>query len=235
MAQSLTLPDFVTEEGRPNQPLDFPKRKFGKAKIVNRTFQLHWFGKWSCIHYDCSQDLAFCHTCVTALKTGKLEQSKGNTRDSTFVFHWLLHWKDVTHSFSNHETSWIHRRALEVHVVITLPQATRNVGELLSTAHTAEKCKDQQCFTTIAENIHFLVKQGISLFGDGKEADNNFQQLLHLRAIDQPHLLTWLECKSDKYTSPKVQNEILTVMGCTVLRGISATIQEDHYYSIYYG
>ena len=144
--------------------------------------------------------------------------------------HGFCNWKDATHSFSNHERSLIHTRAVEV--VITLLQTTRDVGELLSTARAAEKCRNRKCLSTIAENISFLARQGISLRGDGKEDDINFHQLLHLRAIDQPHLLTWLERKSDKHTSPQVQIELLTVMGCTVLRGISAAIQADRYYSI---
>ena len=42
----------------------FPKRRFGKTKVVNRSFQ---------IHYDESRDLAFFHTCVMVMKTGILE------------------------------------------------------------------------------------------------------------------------------------------------------------------
>ena len=94
-----------------------------------------------------------------------------------------------------------HKRVVEV--VFTLPQTTGGVGELQSTAHTTEKCENRQCMTTIDENIHFLARQGIPLRGDGKgETDNNFFQLLNLIAIDPPYLLTWLERKSDKYTSP---------------------------------
>ena len=65
---------------------------------------------------------------------------------------------------------------------------------------------------TIAESIRFLARQGIALRGDGNEGDSNFTQLLHLRAVDQPQLLPWLERKTDKYTSPQVQNKILTVI-----------------------
>jgi len=48
------------------------------------------------------------------------------------------------------------------------------------------------------------------LCGDGDEDNSNFTQLLYLRAVDQPQLLTWLKCKTDKYTSPQVQNELFT-------------------------
>ena len=101
----------------------------------------------------------------------------------------------------------------------------RDVGNLLSSAHAAEKRKNRQCLVTIAESICFLARQGFALCGDLDESDGNFTQLLRLRTIDQPHVLTWLERKSEKYTSPQVQNEILAVMASTIVRNISETIQ----------
>ena len=82
------LSDFGPDNSA-NQPLqfDFPKREFGKTKIVKRAFQAQWFGKWRWLHYDCSRDLAFCHTCVTAFKTSKLKLSSGNVKDSACLFH----------------------------------------------------------------------------------------------------------------------------------------------------
>lgn len=91
-------------------------------------------------------------------------------------------WKDATVSFSSHVTSLTHKRAVEV--VITLPQTTGDAGELLSTAHTIEKCKNRQCMTTIAENIRFLARQGIPLRGDGKgETDTTFFSCLILEPL----------------------------------------------------
>ena len=87
--------------------------------------------------------------------------------------------------------------------------------------------------STIAENICFLARQGIPLQGDGKgETDSNFFHLLNLRAIDQPYLLNWLEHKSDKYISPQIQSELLTVMASTVLHDISDAIRKDQFYCI---
>ena len=130
------LPDFGPDNSA-NQPLqfDFPKCEFGKTKIVKRAFQAQWFGKWRWLYYDCSRDLAFCHTCVTAFKTSKLKLSSSNVK--------------------SHEKSTTHKRAVES--VITLPQTTRDVSELLSSAHTAEKRKSRQCLITIAENICYCL------------------------------------------------------------------------------
>ena len=62
----------------------------------------------------------------------------------------------------------------------------------------------------IAQNIRFLAHQGLSFHGDGAEDSSNFNWLLHLRALDDPNLLTWVQRKAEKYTSPEIQNELRT-------------------------
>ena len=78
------LPDFAE---RPNQPMkfNFPKRQFGKTKIVNRSFQSQWFQKWRWLHNDEACDLSYCnyHICIVAIKTGKTKNA--GTVDSMFI------------------------------------------------------------------------------------------------------------------------------------------------------
>ena len=71
----------------PNQPLKcvFPMRTFGQKKMVKRSFNRNWFSNWHWLHYDSSQDLSFCHTCVKAVNEGKLSLASGNIKDSPFV------------------------------------------------------------------------------------------------------------------------------------------------------
>ena len=130
---------------RPNQPMHFkfPKRQFGKPKVVNRLFQYQWFEKWRWIHYDESRDLAFCHTCIMEMKTGKMK-SVGNV-DSVFVFRGYSNWKDASGergALNNCERNTIHKNAVEL--VVTLPIFTRDVGELLSSSHAQEKRANRQ-------------------------------------------------------------------------------------------
>ena len=88
------------------------------------------------------------------------------------------------------------------------------------------------CIITIAENIIYLARQGIALRGDEDEKDSNFIQLLHLRAIQQPQLISSMKHKTSKYTSAQIQNEILSIMGSSVVRDIAAKIQSAKYFSI---
>ena len=119
-----------------NQPLDinYPKRKFGKTKVVHKAFQAQWFAKWLWLHYDTTQDLAFCHTCVTAVGSGQLALLTGNVKDSAFISTGFSNWNDATVSFAHHTDSTTHKTAVEL--VITLPNTTRDVGELLPSART---------------------------------------------------------------------------------------------------
>ena len=145
-----------------NQPsgYNFPKRSFGKIKVVHRAFQQSWFGKWKWLHYDSSKDLCFCHTCVSALKTGKMKLSS-NAKDSAFLSEARFsNWKDATVGFANHKKSATHKCAVEV--VVTLPQTHRDIGEMLSTSHASEKVVNRQYLMKIAENIRFLAHQGLS-------------------------------------------------------------------------
>ena len=59
MANSDQEVPHLGAHNEPNQPLqfDFPKREFGKTRIVKRAFQSQWFGRWWWLHYDCSRDL----------------------------------------------------------------------------------------------------------------------------------------------------------------------------------
>ena len=91
-------------------------------------------------------------------------------------------------------------------MVVTLPETTRDVGELLSLAHADEKAANRQCLVTIAENLRFLAKQ--------------------------PELLKWLERKTYKYTSPEIQNEIITIMALNVVRDIASSIQNARFFTL---
>ena len=180
MEDFATLPNFGAHN-KPNQTLhfDFPKREFGKRRSVKRVFQSRWFGKWQWLHYDYSRNLVFCHTCVTAFKTEKLRLSVGNVKDSAFLFMGFRNWKDTTVFFGSNEKSASHIRTLEG--VITLPQTTRDVGDLLASALAAEKRKNRHCLITIAENIRFLARQGIALRVDtyNRVCNTNSHTLVH--------------------------------------------------------
>ena len=138
---------------QPHQPrkFSFPKRSFGKSNVVKRSFQATWFDKFAWLHYDESNDLAFCHLCSRAETEGKL---KAKTKDDAFVCKGFSNWKDAMEGFRRHEKSKCHADAVQVMVV--LPRSTLDVGEALSSAHAREKEENRRVFLKILENIRFL-------------------------------------------------------------------------------
>ena len=90
----------------------------------------------------------------SASASGKLALSTGNVKDSAYISTGFSNWKDATVSFAHHTDSTTHKAAVEV--VITLPKTTGDVGELLSSAHAAEKESNRKCLATIAQCIRFL-------------------------------------------------------------------------------
>ena len=60
-------------------------------------------------------------------------------------------WKDATSKFRKHQDSDCHKEAVERSV--KLPQETKDIGEVLSVAHSEEKAFNRQQLLTILRNI----------------------------------------------------------------------------------
>ena len=67
--RSIALPELSE---KPLQPLDmtFPRRPFGKTKVVHRSFQSMWYKQRKWLHYHASNDLTYCFICVKAIQSG---------------------------------------------------------------------------------------------------------------------------------------------------------------------
>ena len=216
---------FSVKKFRPSKSFKFPKRSFG-SKGDERNFRAEWCDKYSWLHYDVEKDAAFCYHCMRCEAEKKFLGS--TKRDGAFISKGFTYWKEATTSFKKHESSDCHRVALDA--IITMPKTTMDILELLDKSHEREKAHNRSIFMLILENIRFLARQGLPLRGDGAEIDSNFIRLLHLRGTDQ--IDAWLSKKSNKYTSPDIQNEILKVMALQILRKVSHAISSSHCYSI---
>ena len=84
----------------------------------------------------------------------------------------------------------------------------------------------------IVSSLRYFARQGLAIRGDGTEKDCNLVQLLRMKGEEDPLMLDWLECRYDKYTSPEIQNEILSCMARLVLENVSANLQQLHYLTI---
>lgn len=107
-----------------------------------------------------------------------------------------------------------------------------NVSHALNKQLKGEKEKNRNSLLKLVSNLKFLARQGMAIRGADQDQDSNFHQLNTLRAEDNPALAEWLKRKANRYTSPDIQNEILSLMSHTILRDISRDIQHSKYFAI---
>ena len=96
-------------------------------------------------------------------------------------------------------------------------QLTKHLQEHQATA--------KHCLETIVTSVRFLAHEGLALRGHDNES-GHFQELLRLRAMDDPQFASWL-IRHESYTSPRIQNELLSLMSQAVLRQIRQDIVES--------
>ena len=186
----------VVEVGdKPFQPreYDFPKRSLARKLSCIEHFRLN--GSTS---FDVPTKRAFCHTCVHASQSGLL-----TTRNSepSFIKSGFQNWKEAMRVMSNHEVTSCHKEAVEK--LITLPQTTHDVGELLHSQLTRDRTQSWENLLLILRVVKFLARQDLSLRGATKasgEVDGIFLQMLSLFGETNPGLLQWMERRRDKYT-----------------------------------
>ena len=150
--------------------------------------------------------------------------------DKAFTSTGFSNWKDAKVAFRNHEQTKCHKEAVQT--VVALPKDYRDCAELLSSQHAKEKANNRQMMLKLLSNVRYMARQGLPLRGDGEEDDSNYNQLLRLRGTDDARVLDWIKRKNDKYTSPDIQNEMLEILGKTVLRRIVVDVQNALFYAI---
>jgi len=130
---------------------------------------------------------------------------------------------------SKHLKSECHKEGVEID---EFSKKTGDVGEKLSTDHKNEKKFNREMFRRILQNIYYLACQGLALRGHDDGDNSNFTELLRLRAFDCPAVLTWMEKKTNKYTSGDIQNECPEIMALHILRQISSDIAKNNFFTI---
>jgi hypothetical protein len=223
--QTTTQPDSASGliPENPHQPqLSFPQRTFGKQQ---RAFCSSWYSKYPWLHYQEADDSVFCFYCLVAYKRGVVLPALTKNWDDKFTRIGFTNWKKALTKFEKHQNSVCHRDALDMVV-----RERQNVGEMLVKGYAEERAENRRMLQIILSSIRYLGRQGLALRGrykaedDVLECDSNFIQLLKMRAEDNPRLLNWMEKSQAKFTSPSIQNEILSIMALMIQREIAAEV-----------
>lgn len=208
----------------PNQPSDNSLMYVQKLANKNLSFQISWFSKFPWLHYCPSRNAAFCFHCMKALSLNLM--GLVNKSEDSFQKTGFKNWKKALERFNNHQNSASHAHAIS--------QLQQRTAPSIPTQLIAEKKKQQQAarvgLTKIFSTIQFLARQGLALRGHSSQ-EGNFTQLLNLRANDVRELKNLLE-NDTSFTSPEIQNEILSLLSCSIVRDIKEDVNKAGYFSL---
>lgn len=147
-------------------------------------------------------------------------------KEDAFIKSGFSDWKRALEKFQKHQLSHSHQQAVDF-----VTCANKDVGEMVLNGYAEEKVENRKILFIIFSSVRFLARQGLALRGHYKtndeekgEMDSNFMQLLKLRAEDNPKILKWIEKTRNKFTSPDIQNEMLSIMALRILREISSEV-----------
>ena len=92
--------------------------------------------------------------------------------------------------------------------------------------------QNKRMLLKVLSSIRFLSRKGLALRGHDDDGDGNLIQVLRLLGEDDGEVSDWLQKKSNKYTSPGIQNDLIAILALRILRSITALLQESPFLAV---
>lgn len=205
-----------SDETKPFQPTT--KAALRDLTRNGRKFNPEWFGEYPWLTLCMTKKKVFCLYCRSVTKHGLLEYSKNS--HPAFIVDGFSNWKKAGEKFSNHASSHAHKEAVLKWSALHKP----SVAEHLNTELKRLQHSRRQAFLVQLHALKYLLRQGLALRSHTAN-EGNFHQLLVAWSNDcTADLHAWMESK--KYMSPVIINELITMMGQSVLRKILSNMKK---------
>ena len=140
--------------------------------------------------------------------------------EPTFAATGFHNWKHAIQAFQKHESSQAHKAAVMKHL-----HEKNSVLAQVSLQAKQEQVTARHCLQTIMRCMQYLARQGLALRGHDA-CEGNLKQLVYMQAESNESLRSWLGRHQD-YTSPSMQNEMLSLMSRTILQNICDDIRKN--------
>ena len=222
--------------GNPIQPRlrEYPQHREGNSHA--RSFVGAWFDDYKWAEYSQERDAMFCFACRHFMPPtyGKAE--------GAFTKTGFRRWKKARGTngvIPKHENSQCHKLSY-----VAWMDYQRNVSEKTSVAQTIslahqKKVRENRHFIrTIAEIVLLTMSQNIAQRGHRESDDNlnpgNVRKILKFSAKHDAIIADRIKDgpKNEKYTSPLIQNEIITILASMVREEIAENIRSSKYFSV---
>ena len=215
-----------------------------------RSFSLGWLDEFGPdgLVYSIKQDAAYCKYC--RLFPGG---ERGLLVEKPFC-----KWKDAICEFSAYframqidKTKGVCENKLHMSAVLRATEFIKcmesdllPINQVVSTKSQEQIKSNRQVVKSVAQTVHFLVKQNLSLHGHrddeqyyNREGVNpgNFQELLKFQCESGDSCLKLhLEegNKNATYHNKTIQNQLIQIMGDQILEGIIAKVQTAKFFAV---
>ena len=199
------------------------------ASIANkgRNFVVNWFQQFPWLTLCLTKKKVFCFYCRHISRHEHLTFSKNFS--GAFISDGFNNWKKAIKKFNDLESSHTHLEAKmkwEARGHPSLPER-----------FSVEVCRSQEmrrnALLQQLSCLRFLLRQGLAIRGHNHDQEGNLKQLLIMMSKEaSPVIRQWLSEK--KYMSPEIINELISMMGQSVLRKLLCNIKKaiPHWFGI---
>ncbi|XP_071843974.1 zinc finger MYM-type protein 1-like [Apostichopus japonicus] len=194
------------------------KQKTGKGSASKtRLCPQSIFRQYTWLSYCMTKGTISCHICKRALGYNLITASHGG--EEAFFSGAFCNWKKCYEKLSKHACSHFHAEAVEK--IACFEDKQQNIAIKLDSKQIQMQEMHRQLLLKQIESIQYLTRQGLSIRGKNDD-ESNLIQLLRCRANDVPGLAQWVEDR--RYLSHEIINELIEMMGNSVLRSIISEI-----------
>ena len=189
----------------------------------NRKFNTTWLEKYPWLRYSRKLDAVFCGPCsiLLALEAHK-RSNKGVLVNVPFS-----NWVKISDTLKKHSGHAYHREAMQSADTLktTINNPAARIDVMASTALQSKIAENKHILQQIVCAILFLAKQGLALRDNMEKVNSpgnpgNFIAILKVFAESDSVLRTHLyqpRAKNATYMSPRIQNEILNIIGYDII------------------
>uniref|UniRef100_H3AGW7 DUF4371 domain-containing protein n=1 Tax=Latimeria chalumnae TaxID=7897 RepID=H3AGW7_LATCH len=160
---------------------------------------------------------AFCFYCCWGSERNLLTLSK--KAEDAFAKKGYNNWKRATEKFTEHEKSDLHNEAKRKYMAKDQPSVMVQMNDQL-------QCNQIERWRML---VIYLSRQGMAVHGHD-ELQDNLQQLLLLRAEDNPGVNAWISNRN--YLLHDIVNEMISLRGNALLRSKLHQIWQCRWYAI---
>lgn len=196
--------------------------KTRKVQGHGRQFCPEWYRNYSWLVLCITHFTAFCSTCRYCYKRDLLTDKLG---EATFVTEGFNNWKKAIEHFERHARSGLHKESLQKIQCLKRP----GIDVHLNNQHLAALKVRRDNLLILLSSLKYLLRQGLAIRGH-EEVNSNLMQLLLLQAKSNSTFQSFINDKH--YLSNEIINEMIRLMGRTVLQQLLVDIRKAGWFSL---